>query len=59
MKGILTFFCTLVLAGSGFSVTFPNDLFYHHHPDLAVADNSNQLNNKYAQPNGKLNSQIY
>jgi hypothetical protein len=57
MKGILAAVCALSLAGSTFSVTFPNDLFYHHHPELAVADSS-QLNNKYAQPNGKPISKV-
>jgi hypothetical protein len=58
MKGILTFVCALSLARSAFSVTFPNDLFYHHHPELAVAENSNQFNNKYVQSDGKFNSKI-
>lgn len=44
MKGVLTAICALALLGSATTTTFPNDLYYSHHPDLAVADFSDSGN---------------
>lgn len=52
MKGILASICALALLGIS-TATFPNDLFYHHHPDLVLDTNKNQIANKYSQPQGK------
>lgn len=56
MKGILATICTFALIGSVIP-TFPNDLYYHHHPNLAVADTGRRghTSNKYAHNNhGKI-----
>ncbi|CAO3615506.1 unnamed protein product [Mucor fragilis] len=47
MKGILASVCALALLGIA-NATFPNDLFFHHHPDLVL--NKNQIVNKNSQP---------
>lgn len=52
MKGILASICALALLGTS-TATFPNDLFFHHHPDLVLDTNKNQIANKYSQPQGK------
>jgi hypothetical protein len=56
MKGILATVCAFALLGSVMPATFPNDLFYHHHPNLAVADSGGgrrgHTNNKYAHAHG-------
>lgn len=44
MKGVLTAICALALLGSATAKIFPNDLYYSHHPDLAVADASGSGN---------------
>lgn len=52
MKGILASTCALAFVGISIA-TFPNDLFFHHHPDLVLDTNKNQIVNKYSQPQGK------
>ncbi|KAI8644608.1 hypothetical protein BD408DRAFT_362787 [Parasitella parasitica] len=47
MKGILASICALALLGVS-NATFPNDLFFHHHPDLVL--NKNQIVNKNRLP---------
>ncbi|GAN06251.1 riboflavin aldehydeforming enzyme [Mucor ambiguus] len=47
MKGILASICALTLLGIT-NATFPNDIFFHHHPDLVL--NKNQVVNKNSQP---------
>ncbi|KAG0750569.1 hypothetical protein G6F16_000137 [Rhizopus arrhizus] len=46
--------CTLFLTGSSLATSFPNDMFYHHHPEYAEehAKSLYQVNNNYAQPQG-------
>lgn len=52
MKGILASVCVLALIGTSVFAqqgNMPhNDMFYHHHPDIAMKELSNQ---RYAQPN--------
>ncbi|CEP14602.1 hypothetical protein [Parasitella parasitica] len=43
MKGILASICALALLSVS-TATFPNDLYFHHHPDLVL--NKNQIINK-------------
>ncbi|KAL7316856.1 hypothetical protein PS15m_003292 [Mucor circinelloides] len=47
MKGVLASICALALL-SVTNATFPNDLFFHHHPDLVL--NKNQIVNKNSLP---------
>ncbi|CAO3671797.1 unnamed protein product [Rhizopus stolonifer] len=44
---------TLLLSGS-FAISFPNDMFYHHHPDVAEehAKSLYKTNHRYTQPQG-------
>lgn len=56
MKGILASVCALVLLGAANAI-FPNDMFFHHHPDLVL--NKNQIVNKNSQPQGNAHSALY
>lgn len=54
MKGVFTTICAAVLLGSAVARIFPNDLYYHHHPDKALEDDDHSdhgihLHNKSLQ----------
>ena len=53
MKGLLATVCALTLLCSvSQATTFPNDLYYHHHPNMAIADaHGGQVTNRHARPN--------
>jgi hypothetical protein len=60
MKGILASICALALLSSVSSEI--NDLYYHHHPNTALAaaaDETNNPNQGYARPYGKLSTPFY
>lgn len=52
MKGVLSAICAFALVGLATS-TFPNDMYYHHHPHLAVAEGRGGGSIRHAQQQGK------
>lgn len=51
MKGVLSAICAFALVGLATS-TFPNDMYYHHHPHLAVAEGRGGGSIRHAQQQG-------
>ncbi|KAI7903369.1 uncharacterized protein BX663DRAFT_508375 [Cokeromyces recurvatus] len=58
MKGLLFFTCIWFMVVCLSIQTFPNDMFYHHHPDL-IGSSLEHFSNKYLQSNKDSQQEDY